>query len=213
MLIPGLLMMKMRIINIGCVVLLCSWVCDISWVPAQPFPREGGGQFAPSPSLPQESPFDLPLEGDTPDLLGERPRRRGPLRGDFQQRREERHRRLERARAMVDHLLASPNVSAEVKTKARRLSDVLDKHERLERQLEEKRQAFLRNHQPEIDELRQLQERAERLRSKLRSAREQAMNDNRSDLQEMRRTTQEARDLALELRQQFQEQRRQKRDW
>lgn len=210
---PGFLTMTMSTIKIVCLVFLLYWGASFSSAAAQPLPRRGDEQFAPRQSFPREGILETPpLEGDL-DLQDERPWKNGSLRGDFRQRREERRRRLERARIMVDRLLTNPNAPADVKAKAHRLSELLNKRERLEQKLEGKRETFLRDHQPEIDELRQLQERAERLRGKLQSARAQAMNDNLSDIQEMRRTTQEARGIAQELRQQFQERRQHERDW
>jgi hypothetical protein len=156
---------------------------------------------------------DAPPVGDEPEFRGGRQWKQGLPRGDFQQRRAERRRRLERARMMADRLLAHPNAPVEVKAKARRLAELLNKRESIEQRLESKRQAFLREHQAEIDELRQLHDRAERLRNTLRDAREKAMADNLSDIQEMRRVTEEARETAQQLRQQFQGPRRRERDW
>lgn len=196
---------------------MAVWVlCGLNWsvVAAQPIPRRSEERFLPSQGSPHEEELAAPLDGE------EEPRfRRGRVwrdnapRGkfspeDFQQRREERRRRVERARNMTSRLLQNPDTPEDAKTQARRLSELLDRWDRLEQKLSGKRQEFLRNHQQEIDELRQLQERAERLRHGLRDAREKVMADNVADIQEMRRVTQEARDIAQELRQQYQGRRR-----
>jgi hypothetical protein len=198
--------------KIVCLIFLLSWRGSFSSASAQPLPQRGDEQFTSPPPFGREGAPKAPPLSENPNLFGGRPWRRGPLRGDFQQRREERHRRIERAREMANQLLENPNTPNDVKAKARRLSDLLSKRDRLEQQLEGKRQSFLHDHQAEINELRQLQERAEQLRGKLRSARGQALNDNLADIQEMRRTTQEARDIAQELRQQYQERRRREQD-
>ena len=166
---------------------------------AQTFPRHGEEQFAP------RRPFQRPSQTeDEPNGEGG-PRRRGGMFGEgFEQRRQQRQQRIERARNMARRLLEDPNTPAEVKTKARRLDELLDQRGKLEAHLTGKRQDFLRAHQQELDELRQLRERAEILRQNLRSSREKAIVENLPKIQEMRRLTDEARETAQELRQQYQ---------
>jgi len=169
---------------------------------AQPFPQRGGEQFVPRQPPPQQGMPDEDLERNRP------PRWPGGLReGDFEQRREERQRRIERARNMARRLLQDPNTPADVKAKARRLDELLTKREGLERELDGKRQDFLRAHSQELDELRQLRERGEILRQNLRSAREKAIAENMTTIQEMRHITEEARETAQEIRQQYRSQR------
>jgi hypothetical protein len=133
-----------------------------------------------------------------------RPRRGAGFLGErFEQRREQRRQRIERARQMARRLLEDPNTPADVKAKARRLDSLLTEREALENELVAKRQDFLRDHRQDLDELRQLRERAEVLRQNLRSAREKARAENLPKIQEMRRLTDEARRTAQELRQQY----------
>ena len=74
-------------------------------------------------------------------------RRRGWLREEgMEQRRAMRQQRIDRARTMARRLLEDPSTPAEVKTKARRLDDLLTKREDLERNLQGKRQDFLQAH-------------------------------------------------------------------
>lgn len=166
---------------------------------AQPFQRRAEEQFIPRQPLGRpDFPEEGPAEEDPPGFRG-RPRRE-----DFQQHREEQRRHLERARHMARRLLENPNTLQDIKAKARRLNELLTKREDLERDLDGKRQDFLRAHRQELDELRRLYERGELLRQNLRSAREKAMAENLPTLQEMRRTTQEAREIAREIRRQYQ---------
>jgi len=161
-----------------------------SVVLAQPFQPRGEQQFIPPQQFPRPN---TPQEGLEDEEL---PRFRGKPRGEgFRQRREEQHRRLERARHMALRLLDDPSTPDDVKAKARRLNDLLSKREGLERELDGKRQDFLRAHSQELNELRQLQERGEIIRQNLRSAREKALAESLPTIQEMRRTTQEAREV------------------
>jgi len=167
---------------------------------AQPFQQRGGEQFVPRQAFPQQ---DMPEQG-----VERRPRWPGGLRREgFTQGREERRRRIERARTMAYRLLEDPNAPADIKAKARRLDELLTRRENLERELNDKRQDFLRAHSQELEELRQLRERGEILRQNLRSAREKAIAENMSAIQEMRRVTEEARETAQEIRQQYRSQR------
>lgn len=179
-------------------------MAGVTPVLAQPFQRLGEQQFIP------RQPFPHPDRPED-DLEEERlPRFRGRPRGDdFQQRREEYHRRAERARYMARRLLADPNTPEDVRAKARQLDALLTKRENLERELDDKRRAFLQAHRQELDELRRLHERGEILRQNLRSAREKAMAENLPIIQEMRRTTEEARETAREIRRWYQDRRNQ----
>ncbi|MBI3304161.1 MAG: hypothetical protein HYZ72_19020 [Deltaproteobacteria bacterium] len=188
-------------------VLLTFCVVGAGPAVAQPLPRRGEEQFVPRQPLPRPN---LPEVG--PEEEGG-PRFRGRLRGEgFEQRREERRRRLERARNMAYRLLDNPNTPEDIKAKARRLTELLNKREDLERKIDGKRQDFLRAHRQELDELRQLQERGEILRQNLRSAREKAIAEDLPTIQEMRRVTEEARDTAQEIRRQYQGRRGRDRD-
>jgi hypothetical protein len=110
---------------------------------------------------------------------------------------------------MARRLLADPNTPEDVRAKARQLDALLTKRENLERELDDKRRAFLQAHRQELDELRRLHERGEILRQNLRSAREKAMAENLPIIQEMRRTTEEARETAREIRRWYQDRRNQ----
>ena len=159
-------------------------------VSAQPL-GQGGEHFIDQQreEMPQEEGFRL---------------RRGWLREEgIEQRRAMRQQRLDRARAMARRLLEDPNTPAEVKTKARRLDDLLTKREDLERNLQGKRQDFLQAHRQQLEELRQLRERADTIRQNLRAAREKVIAENLSEIQEMRRVTQEARTTAQDIRQYY----------
>jgi hypothetical protein len=116
------------------------------------------------------------------------------------QMREQRRRQVEQAREMAQRLLENPNTPDEVKAKARQLTELLNKREGIERDLDTKRQDFIREHGQDLDELRQLREQGERIQQRLRVAREKAISENLPAIQEMQRTTQEARNLAMELR-------------
>jgi len=164
---------------------------------AQSPPQQGEQEFAP------RRPFAAENDGEE-GFRGNRPRRRARFLGEqFEQRRELRRQRVERARQMTRRLLDDPNTPAEVKAKARRLNGLLAERETLEDELVAKRRDFLRDHRQELDELRQLRERAEVLRQNLRSSREKAIAENLPKIQEMRRLTNEARQTAQELRQQY----------
>jgi len=101
---------------------------------------------------------------------------------------------------MAQRLLDNPSTPDEIKTKARRLTELLGKRENLARDLDGKRQSFIQEHGQDLDELRQLREQGEVIRQRLRAAREKVISDNLPAIQEMRRTTQEARAVAGELR-------------
>ena len=164
---------------------------------AQSPPQRGERESAP------RRPF-IAKNSDEEGFRGNRPRRRaGFLEERFEQRREIRRQRIEHARQMSHRLLDDPNTPAEVKEKARRLDGLLTEHDKLEDELVAKRRDFLRDHQQELDELRQLRERAEVLRQNLRSSREKAIAENLPKIQELRRLTDEARKIAQELRQQY----------
>lgn len=152
------------------------------------------------PSQEQEEEQVIPRRGE-----GRERRFRGRLQGEgFQQRREQQRRRLERARNMAQKLLQDPHAPEDIKAKARRLNELLTKRESLEREVEEKRQDFLRAHRQDVEELRRLREQGEPHRQKLRAAREKAKAENQPLIQEMRRTTQEARTIAQEIRREYQ---------
>lgn len=176
---------------------LSLYVVGADCVLAQPMRPGGEEQFAPPvPPAPRE------LEEGGEKNLPPRFRRR-PGRGGVPDDREDRQRRLERARIMAQRLLDNPSTPDAVRTKARRLTDLLSQREALGRNLDGQRQNFLREHSQDLDELRQLRERGEVIRQRLRAAREKALAENLPTLQEMRRTTQEARDLASDLRQYY----------
>ncbi|HKA55144.1 MAG TPA: hypothetical protein VKJ47_15940 [Candidatus Binatia bacterium] len=124
----------------------------------------------------------------------------GPGRGRGLEFREEQRRLLERARDMAQRVLDDPSAPDEVKAKARRLTELLDKRESLVRDLGGKRQSFLQEHAQDIAQLRQLREQGEVIHQRLRAAREQMVAENLPVIQEMRRTTQDARKVAVELR-------------
>lgn len=174
---------------------LALFLAGIAPAVAQPMQPGGGEQVIPPKS---------PLSPDIPG--GERgegwsPRfRRRPGRGGRPEVREEQRRRLERAREMAQRLLDNHSTPDEIKTKARRLTELLGKRENLARDLDGKRQSFIQEHGQDLDELRQLREQGEVIRQRLRAAREKVISDNLPAIQEMRRTTQEARDVAGELR-------------
>jgi len=174
---------------------------SVVWEPpvfAQMFPRRGEEQVAP------RRPFQRPRPTEDEPTGEGTQRRGGGLFGQgFEQRREQRRQRIERARQMARRLLDDPNTPADVKAKARRLDELLTERDKLEGELVIKRQGFLHDHQPELSELRQLRERAEVLRQNLRSSREKAIAENLPKIQEMRRLTDEARQTAQELRQQY----------
>lgn len=140
---------------------------------------------------------DFPPRGMREGRPGWGGRRRGR---DFQQRREQMRQRLEQARTMAQKLLENPNTPDDIKAKAHRLNELLDKRERLDREIDGKRQEFLRTHQQDIDALRRLQEQGERHRQNLRSAREKMKTENQPLIDEMRRTTREAREVARDIR-------------
>lgn len=185
--------------KIKCALIVFLTVCSLSGtiVFAQSPAQRGEQEFAPRRPFAAEN-------ADEEGVRGNRPRRRAGLLGErFEQRREIRRQRVERARQMARRLLDDPNTPADVKAKARRLDSLLTERDALENDLVAKRQGFLRNHQQELDELRQLRERAEILRQNLRSSREKAIAENLPKIQEMRRLTDEARQTAQELRQQY----------
>lgn len=169
---------------------------------AQPFQRRGEEQFIPRQPLP---PQGTPQEGGERDSPPRWPR--GLREEGVEQRREERRQRIERAHIMARRLLQDPDTPADIKAKARRLDELLTKRENLERELDDKRQDFLRAHGQELEELRQLRERGETLRQNLRSAREKVIAENMPAIQEMRRITEEARETAQDIRQQYRGQR------
>lgn len=152
---------------------------------------------------------EKPMESFTPqDFLGRmregRPWRGGRQRGkDFQQRREQMHQRFEQAHIMAQKLLENPNTPDDIKAKARRLNELLEKRERLERDIDGKRQEFLQTHQQDIDALRRLQEQGEPYRQNLRSARDKVKTENQPLIDEMRRTTQEVRETARDIRREY----------
>lgn len=189
--------MKMNRIKCLLMILLTLCVAQEEAVLAQSSPQGEERTFAPRRPFAAEN-----SEQDGP--RGNRPRRGAGFLGErFEQRREVRRQRIERARNMARRLLNDPNTSADVKAKARRLDSVLAERDALEDELVAKRQAFLRDHRQDLDELRQLRERAEILRQNLRSAREKTIAENLPKIQELRRLTDEARQTAQELRQQF----------
>ncbi|MGH7964021.1 MAG: hypothetical protein ACRERD_19740 [Candidatus Binatia bacterium] len=172
--------------------LLLFTLCLIGTDPvrAQPSQRQGEEQF-------------LPRSHE-----GREPRFRRGLRGEgMQQRREQQRRRLAHARNMAQRLLEDAHTPEDIKAKARRLEELLAKRERLEREVEGKRQDFLRTHRQDVEELRRLREQGEPHRRNLRAAREKARAEHQPLIQEMRRTTQEAREIAREIRSQYQGQR------
>ncbi|HJY80778.1 MAG TPA: hypothetical protein VKK81_06805 [Candidatus Binatia bacterium] len=186
------LTMLKRFFSLFALTLLMTGIAPVL---AQPMRPGGEGQFiAPKPPLSSDIPGGEAQEGWPSQL------RRRPGRGGRPEFREEQRRRLERARDMAQRLLDNPNTPDDIKAKARQLTELLDKRENLVRDLDGKRQSFLQEHGPDIDELRQLRERGEVIRQKLRVARETVISENLPTLQEMRRTTREARDTALELR-------------
>jgi len=174
---------------------LTLFLAGITPALAQPMRPGGEEQFiAPKPPLSSDSPGGGAQEGGFPRF------RRRPGRGGGPEFREEQRRRLERARDMAQRLLDNPSTPDEIKTRARRLTDLLSKREGLARDLDGKRQSFIQEHGQDLDELRQLRERGEVIRQRLRAAREKVIADNLPTIQEMRRTTQEARDTAFNLR-------------
>jgi hypothetical protein len=177
--------------------ILSLYLVGADCVLAQQMRPGEGEQFAP-PVPPASRGLEEGGEKNLPPRFRRRPGIRG-LPGN----REERQRRLERARVLAQRLLDDPSTPDEVKTKARRLTDLLSQRETLERSLEGQRQNFLQEHSQDLEELRQLRERSEVIRQRLRAARERALAENLPTLQEMRRTTQEARDLAIDLRQYY----------
>lgn len=179
-----LLVLSLHLVGVDCVL-------------AQPMRPGGEEQF-----VPPVPPAARALEQGGENDLSPRFRRRPGTRG-FLGNREERQRRLERTRILAQRLLDDPSTPEEVKTKARRLTELLSERETLERSLEGQRQNFLQEHSQDLDELRQLRERGEVIRQRLRAAREKALAENLPALQEMRRTTREARDLASDLRQYY----------
>ena len=107
---------------------------------------------------------------------------------------------------MARRLIHDPNTSAAIREQAQRLDSTLTRIEDLERELRNKREEFLLQHQAERAELRELKERMERIRQNLKAAREQAKADNLTKLHEIKRSTQEARTLAQELRSHYRRQ-------
>ena len=185
--------MKAFIMSKRCSFLLVLAVLLVGIAPALAQPMRPGGE---EQFIPPKPPFNMP-EGGTREGWSPWFRRR-PGRGpEF---REERRRRLERARDMAQRLLGDPSTPDEIKAKARRLTELLGKRESLMRDLDGKRQSFLQEHGRDIDELRQLREQGEVIRQRLRAARGQVVSENLPIIQEMHRTTQDARDVAVELR-------------
>jgi len=176
--------------------LLTLCLTEIRPALAQPFQRQGEQQFIPRSSEDGEPRFRRKL------------RREG-----MAQRREQQNRRLERARAMAQKLLQDPNTPEDVKAKARCLDELLTKRERLQQEVESKRQDFLGAHSQDVEGLRRLREQGEPYRQNLRTAREKARADNQPLIQEMRRTTQEAREIAQDLRQQYRGQHGANKEW
>jgi len=125
---------------------------------------------------------------------------RGLGREQKQEAREESQQRMNRARDLAQRLLDNPNTPDEVKTKARRLTELLGKREGLMRDLDGKRQSFLQEHGEDLAELRQLREQGEVIRQRLHAAREKVIAENQPAITELRHTTQGARDLAVDLR-------------
>jgi hypothetical protein len=169
---------------------------------AQPLQPEGGRQF-----IPQQSPVAPPLPGERQgEDWGSRYGRRRSGRRMGPKALEEQRLRMERAREIAQKLLENPNTPNEVKDKARQLTELLAKRERLAHDLDGKRQDFLRDHGQDLAELRQLRERGEVIRKRLRAAREKVASDNLPAIQEVRRTSQEARNTAAALRRYYRQQ-------
>jgi hypothetical protein len=163
---------------------------------AQP-ERQGRGHF-----LEQEAPAQA---GNRSEEEGFRRRRERFGEAGGGQLRAMRQQRIDRARTMAHRLLQDPTTPADIKAKAQRLDELLTTRERLEHDLQGKRQDFQQAHRQELEELRQLRERAETIRQNLRAAREKARAENIEKIQEMRRVTQEARETAQEIRRQYRE--------
>jgi hypothetical protein len=162
---------------------------------AQPLQPEGGEHpVAPRPPTPSVAP-----EGGAPE--GWPPRfPRGLGREGRQAAREDPQQRMSRARDLAQRLLDNPNTPEEIKTKARRLTELLKKREDLMRDLDGKRQSFLQEHSEDLAELRQLREQGEVIRQRLHAAREKVIAENQPAITELRHTTQAARDIAVDLR-------------
>jgi len=175
----------------------------ISPVLAQPIEPEGERQV-----VPRQPPALQPLPGERQEEREFAPRfRRRPQRRMDPQMREQRRLQVRRAKEMAQRLLENPHTPAEVKAKAGQLTELLNKREGLERDLDTKRQDFLKEHGQDLDELRQLREQGERVRQRLRAARQKVISENLPAIEEMRKTTQEARNLASELRHYYGQQR------
>ena len=197
---------------------------------AGPFSSARGQNFLPPQNQPNQldrpewleqphqtyaAPWLHPSPFPHDDIRGDRPRpqRDRPNWWSDKKRTRQRQRHLQQAREMARRLIHDPNSSAAIREQAQRLDSTLTRIEDLERELRNKREEFLLQHQAERAELRKLKERMERIRQNLKAAREQAKADNLTKLHEIKRSTQEARTLAQELRSHYrgQHQRRQDR--
>ncbi|MGE0821494.1 MAG: hypothetical protein AB7G75_31965 [Candidatus Binatia bacterium] len=155
--------------------------------------------------------FRTSAEDDS--IFPERPRQRRGWRDErFEQRREARQQKIQRARNLARRLLVNPNTPADVRAKAQHLDELLTKRESLANELIAKRQQFLDAHREELEELRQLRERSERIRQNLRAAREKVLAENMPQIQEVRRLTKETRETAQDIRQQYRGMRGQPRE-
>ena len=161
-------------------------------------------------AAPRQHPSPFPHD----DIRDDRPRpqRDRPNWWSDKKRTRQRQRRLQQAREMARRLILDPNSSAAIREQAHRLDSTLTRIEALERELRNKREEFLRQHQAERAELRELKARMERIRQNLKAAREQAKADNLAKLHEIKRSTQEARTLAQELRRHYRGQHERRQD-
>ena len=120
-----------------------------------------------------------------------------------EERTRKRQKRIKRGRAIARRLMNDPNAPASVRDRAQRLDSTLDRIETIERELQQERAAFLRKHEAQRQELRDLRDRMERIRQNLKAAREQAKAKHLPKLQELKRSTEEAESQAQELRQHY----------
>src|SRR5262249_9522969 len=97
---------------------------------APPLQPGGGEQLGTPKSRFSDTPGEGAQEGRSPWF------HRGPGRGRGSEFREEQRRHLEHARDMAQRLLDDPSTPDEIKAKARRLTELLNKRESLVRDLD-----------------------------------------------------------------------------